>query len=112
MMAPPLPETNGFFNRQWQTYHRVVDCNYMKHRELAVLLQDYLLAAFRRPYTLLDLGCGDAVFTAQALRGTQLCSYVGVDLSEPALDLARQTLAPFRCQQLLIPGDLSQTAAN
>lgn len=105
-------DINTFFNQQWQTYHRVLSHNYMKHRELATLLNDYLLATFPRAYSLLDLGCGDASFSVEALRGTPLASYVGVDLSQPALDLAAVMLREIRCRQHLLHGEISAVASD
>lgn len=90
--ASPVPETNAFFLQQWETYRRVFGFNYMRHRELAGMVHDYLVSAFSRPYSLLDLGCGDAAFTQLAAEGTPLASYVGVDLSPTALGFARERL--------------------
>jgi methylase of polypeptide subunit release factors len=44
------------------------------------------------PFSFLDLGCGDAATLAPVLKGCQVKSYNGVDLSEPALALAVKNL--------------------
>ena len=41
-----------------------------------------------RPFSLLDLACGDASGIVKALKGTRVASYRGIDLSGPALDIA------------------------
>lgn len=55
------------------------------------------------PFSFLDLGCGDASFTAGVLKGRPIARYGGVDLSPVALDLARENTrvlgvpAEFHC---------------
>lgn len=49
------------------------------------------------PFDLLDIACGDAGQMRTALAGTKIRHYRGLDLSEPALELAAKNLdgAPF-----------------
>lgn len=44
------------------------------------------------PFEMLDLGCGDALPVIPCLKQQPLISYTGVDLSAPALQLAKQHL--------------------
>ena len=53
----------------------------MGHREIYGVLHELLVSYFQKPFKMLDLGCGDASFTAQVLLDTNIVSYQGVDLS-------------------------------
>jgi ubiquinone/menaquinone biosynthesis C-methylase UbiE len=44
-----------------------------------------------------DLACGAAPFSAVALTGTRVGRYIGIDISKPALDVAKEMLAPLSC---------------
>ena len=88
----------AFFSN-WRTYRAVIETDSMEHRRIYGRVHEHL-ARRDGPFTVLDLGCGDAAGTGPALRGTQVTAYTGVDCAAPALDFAQQTLAqsPFEVQ--------------
>ncbi len=98
---------NQFFNDQWQLYQKVLKNNYMGHKEIYEVLHNFLVNHFQKPFSLLDLGCGDASFTTQALLNTSISSYKGIDLSEAALEIARCNLELIPCEKTFIKGDIS-----
>jgi methyltransferase family protein len=73
-----------------------VDTDALSHKELGKLLHD-TLKALPKPFAFLDIACGDAGQMKRALAGTKVNHYHGIDLSQPALDLAAKNLkgAPF-----------------
>ena len=79
------------FQRQWVTYQKLVDSDELSHKEVGRILHDTLNRTFTRPFSFLDIACGDAS-QMRALAGTEIRHYHGVDLSEPALDLAANNL--------------------
>lgn len=91
------------FERQWDTYRRVVDNDWMEHRGLTdacvTALQSWVAEHPERrgEARLADLGCGDLALMAPALQALPLASYLGVDLTEQVLPMARTALesAPF-----------------
>ena len=85
-----------FFNG-WSLYRRIVDNDYLCHRSVREALTSWL-DGFARPFSFLDLGCGDAEFTSGLLIGRPLLSYTGIDLSPVALDLAAKNT-----DQLAVP---------
>lgn len=97
------PSARAFFAQQWRVYRALVDGNYLYHREAYACLHDYLVANVSRLFRFLDIACGDASASVAALRGTSIASYVGIDQSGPALDLARGALVslgrPFELEQ-------------
>jgi SAM-dependent methyltransferase len=114
LFMAPMPEacTNHdettLFRQSWTLYDALSEMNYMFHRE--VYEQVGRLLAERHeagPWSMLDLGCGNARFLGPCLRRTPPASYTGVDLSPTALEeagasylkgLGRVTL---RCQDML-----------
>lgn len=77
---------------QWNCYRTIVDHDWMSHTALAAAIGGRL-AARHRPFTVLDLGCGDADPAIRALRGTAVAAYTGVDAAAAALAEARGRLA-------------------
>lgn len=104
----PVGEGNSFFNQQWQTYRRVLAHNYMRHRELAAIAQEFFANRRGQPCSLLDLGCGDGYFTRRAVPEGVLRRYVGVDLSPFALELARTELKAIAADCDFIKADILQ----
>jgi SAM-dependent methyltransferase len=85
------------FRHQWQTYSKVVDNDYLSHQAVHTVLHRELVTDVNRPFRFLDLACGDARLTVAALQGTPVIHYHGIDLSAPALAMARQTVEALAC---------------
>lgn len=101
-------DVQAFFNQSWQIYQKLLCYNYMGHQQIYTLLHDLWRNRFRGNFSLLDLGCGDAWYAAQALQGTLIEHYHGVDLSEVALAIAAENLAGLRGKQTFSQSDLLQ----
>ncbi|MBK1989964.1 methyltransferase domain-containing protein [Sphaerospermopsis aphanizomenoides BCCUSP55] len=97
-----------FFSQQWQLYQKVLKNNYMGHREIYHVLHELLVKHWQKPFTMLELGCGDASFTTQALLNTQIAEYTGIDVSVPALENANKNSVVNGCQGNFITGDCWQ----
>jgi SAM-dependent methyltransferase len=96
--APVLDEqAMQAFRHQWQAYRKLVDCDYLSHQAVGAVLHRVLVEQVHRPFRFLDLACGDASLTVAALRGTPVIHYHGIDLSAPALALARETVEALPC---------------
>jgi SAM-dependent methyltransferase len=87
----------ALFQKQWQLYRKVVDHNYLFHREAYDRLHRILVEEAVQPFRFLDVACGDASATVEALKGTQIASYHGIDLSQVALELASRALETLAC---------------
>ena len=100
------PSAIRFFH-VWDTYARVVGGNYMFHRELGDAVRRTLADHFRgRPFSFLDLGCGDAATLAPILQDFPVNHYRGADLSEAALAAARHNLSGLGCPVELRHADM------
>jgi len=87
------------FGKQWATYQKVVVADWLSHKAVGRLLHDILNQTFAVPFSFLDIACGDAS-QMRVLRDTKVCHYHGIDLSEPALELAAKNLEhmPFQVE--------------
>jgi len=85
------------FRHQWQAYSKLVDNDYLSHQAVHAVLHRELVTDVNRPFRFLDLACGDARLTVAALQGTPVIHYHGIDLSAPALAMARQTVQALAC---------------
>jgi SAM-dependent methyltransferase len=85
------------FQEQWATYRKLVESDCLAQHEVGGILRATLNEVFPSPFSFLDIACGDASMMKSALRGTHVRHYHGIDLSEPALELAAANLAglPF-----------------
>ena len=85
------------FQQQWATYQKLVDSDCLSHKAVGDRLGAALTHGFARPFQILDIACGDASLMRRVLPGTAVRHYHGIDLAEPALDLAAKNLAgvPF-----------------
>lgn len=99
---------NHLFDKQWQLDQKVVQNNYMEHQEVYRVLHNFLNQFFQKPFKLLDLGCGDSSLIAQALSGTQVQFYQGLDLSQAALDIAQKSFDHLNCDRQFFKGNLTQ----
>ncbi len=97
-------EVNDFFSN-WQVYQAVLETNSMEHRQIYAGVAR-ILDERTEPFSLLDLGCGDATAIAPLLPDRPLQRYVGVDCTAPVLELARHTLAPLGDRARFEVGDL------
>ena len=99
------PSTLAIFQRDWALYRKMVDNNFLFHREAYARLHAFLLEDVARPFRFVDIACGDAGGSASALRGTQVAAYRGIDFSQYALELAAKALEELGCPVSLEEGD-------
>lgn len=103
---PSARQAPVFFVDSWRVYRKLVDQNYMFHREIYAELGRQLRAVPEQAFDLLDLGCGDAANLVPLLRTLPLASYCGVDLSEVALAAAAENLGGLACPVSLRQADM------
>lgn len=99
------PSTVEMFQTTWNIYRKMVENNFLYHREAYASLNDLLVTEVARPFRFLDIACGDASSSAGALQGTTISHYRGIDFSALALESAEKSLASLECQVTLEQGD-------
>jgi SAM-dependent methyltransferase len=101
--------SQAVFQQEWRIYRTLVDENYLFHREAYACLHRILVEEIGRPFRFLDIACGDATASMEALTGTAITHYHGIDLSAAALELARSSLARLDCPVTLEHADYVET---
>jgi SAM-dependent methyltransferase len=85
------------FAKGLATYQKVVRLNYMAHKEVYGILRQVLVTEASDQFVFLDIACSTATASAEALRGTNVGRYIGIDISRPSLDVAQQALENLHC---------------
>ncbi|MGB8853978.1 MAG: class I SAM-dependent methyltransferase [Pirellulales bacterium] len=100
------PEEAARWFNQWHVYRSIVDADWMAHRGIFRAIRAWVLVRHPGPFTLVDLGCGDAGFIKSTFDETGLWAYTGVDTSQAALSQAQGELAGARFAVRLLENDL------
>lgn len=102
------------FARNWRIYLEVSKCNYMSHhdfsKQIGSLFKKRLIDD--NPIDVLDCGCGDAWMLSRLLKGRNVNSFTGYDMSEAALTYARERLGPLECELFLQAGPMEKLIKN
>ena len=98
-------EALEFFRSQWTLYTKLVSNNQLFHRDVREKIRGLLRRDFAGPIRLLDLACGDASVMVSTLSDLPVAHYHGVDLAEPALEMAAKNLEVLGCELELEQAD-------
>jgi SAM-dependent methyltransferase len=110
--APEREASATVFQQEWRVYRKMVDHDYLFHRRAYWRLHEVLMEEAPRRFRFLDLACGDATASVEALRGTEVASYCGVDLSDEALRFASRAVAQLPCPATLQERDFAEALAT
>jgi ubiquinone/menaquinone biosynthesis C-methylase UbiE len=106
MTIPSIAHVKEVFE-QWAMYDAVVQADYMRHAELVAVL-GYWVRKQDQPLRIVDLGCGDAWLATHAFRDAQVEQYRGIDVSESAIDRAREHVAIWPGRAEVFAGNLAE----
>lgn len=95
--VPNLELVQSYFSSSWQIYQQIRQLNYMEHREIYKSIKQYIAKNYAEPFSLLELGCGDANSSAEALEETAIQTYTGIDIALTGLELAQKNLKRLNC---------------
>lgn len=106
-MGSPSTE---IFARNWKIYREVSKCNYMSHHDFSREINSYFqkILSDDKSIDVLDCGCGDAWMLSRLLKGRNVKSFTGYDMSEAALSYAHESLQPLECELSLQAGPMEQ----
>ena len=100
-----INDVRAFFDN-WTLYEKIVERDYLGHLGAYSTLRSLVVERFgEKPFSLLDLGCGDARCMARALAETSVADYEGVDLSAVALELAGNSMQPVPARKKFVQDD-------
>lgn len=110
-LAPEVTAAVGWFS-EWACYRAIVDHDWMRHAEITAAIRRRLLAGRDRPFSVLDLGCGDADPALQALWDAPVSCYTGVDAAAAALVEAGRRLDGAEFAVTLVAADAVEEVAR
>lgn len=112
MSAPHLTSNSvELFLKSWRVYQEIIAHNYMFHHEISAAVRTIFSDLNpNQSLHVLDLGCGDASMALPLLECGRVASYVGCDLSQPALDIAHKQLDLQKITHKLICEDMLRVA--
>jgi len=104
---PKIPRdiSTEIFIKNWTIYRKIIENDNMSHREGYGKLRDVLIKEMRRPFTFVDLACGDAYYSSKVLQNTKAEKYIGIDVSEQALTLAKKEFAGSEIEARFVSAD-------
>jgi hypothetical protein len=88
------------FQQQWATYRKLVESDCLSHREVGGILRGTLNEVFKRPFSFLDIACGDASAMKAALAGTKVHHYHGIACRKPPSSLPPATSPRCRSRSI------------
>lgn len=95
------------FLKSWNLYQEIIANNYMFHREISAAVQpQFLNFKADQSIRVIDLGSGDSSMVLPMLKPEKISSYIGCDLSQPALTIAQKTLDERLISHQLICDDM------
>ncbi|MCP3660729.1 MAG: class I SAM-dependent methyltransferase [Bacteroidetes bacterium] len=96
------------FFEQWKLYQKIIKHNYMKHKEIATALDTSLLSSKHDGIKILDVGCGDAEVISKVIKAKDIKEYMGIDLTELALQYAKKNMEDIECEKKFLRDDFLQ----
>ena len=108
---PPVP-TQELFTDSWNVYRKMVDNDYLFHRGAYGCLHQVLSEEIHKPFRFIDVACGDASMSVEALKGTLVSHYSGLDISEQALAIAAKNLKALECSVTLQVCDFAKALSH
>lgn len=113
MPTQNIQSAADFFNENWNDYKSFVMENRMCHREMLSLLNQFLQEnTNKRPFTFVDVGCGDGSIIYPILRNKPLKRYIGIDIAEHILKQAPSNLLHLNCDKLFILDNMISAIGN
>ncbi len=106
MPTSPFARVKEVFE-QWAMYDAVIQADYMQHNELVATLADWARKQ-SGPLRIIDLGCGDAWLATHAFHNANVESYHGVDVSDSAVERARDNTAIWPGRAEVVAGNLAE----
>lgn len=102
-----IPEniSTEIFIKNWSLYRKIIENDNMSHKDGYAKLEEILKEDFKRPFSFLDLACGDAFYSSRTLKATSARQYIGIDVSDQALSLAKEELNKTELKFTLLRAD-------
>jgi SAM-dependent methyltransferase len=113
LMQSTVNTASVYFNENWQRYLSAVRNNTLYHREMMSALQEFLSMNMEdKPFSFVDVGCGDSSNVAPILADTSIHKYIGIDAAKDVLLMASNTLEQLTCEKDFIADNMTTAIPN
>lgn len=104
---------SAYFNENWERYQQTMKYNAVFHREMFSAFEKYLNKHYsQKPFSLLDVGCGDASRLIPILLNKPITNYVGIDAASEVLKLADENAKLLSCDKQFICDDMQHAVGQ
>ena len=93
------------FIKNWSIYRKIIANDNMSHKAGYSKLKQIILDVMHKPFSFVDLACGDAYYSSKILKDTNARRYTGLDISEQALSLATENFTGSHIEAEFIKAD-------
>ncbi len=101
----PQNISTEIFIKNWAIYKKIIENDNMSHSDGYAKLREILMKDMKRPFSFLDLACGDAHYSSKVLEDTKAVKYIGIDVSAEALSFAKEELRNSGFESTFIRAD-------
>ncbi len=105
-----MTETNlasQHFNMHWGKYQEAIKNNTLWHQEMMAALSSFIDKHMgSKPFSFVDVGCGDSSTIVPVLVDKFVKKYTGIDAAPDVLKLAEKNLERIRCEKEFIFGNM------
>jgi ubiquinone/menaquinone biosynthesis C-methylase UbiE len=92
-----------YFNENWKKYQQTIQSNTLYHKEMTATLNTFLNDHFSsKPFSFVDVGCGDSSTIISVLTNQSIQHYIGIDAAEDVLKLAADNLKSIKAKKEFI----------
>ena len=114
MTKPETTEdlSTKIFVKNWSIYRKIIENDNMSHNAGYAKLKQIISDEMQRPFSFVDLACGDAYYSSRILRETYAKTYTGLDISEQALSFARENFRDSEIKADFIRADFINFAEH
>lgn len=102
------PDTvSQYFNTKWTQYQQALKNNTLWHREMMENSSSFIDKNMgSRPFSFVDVGCGDGSMIIAVLAGKAIKKYIGIDAASEVLKLAEKNLEVLQGDKEFICGNM------
>ncbi len=93
------------FIKNWSIYRKIIAYDNMSHLSGYSKLKQIIIDEMGKPFSFVDLACGDAYYSSKILIETNARKYTGLDISEQALSLATENFKGSQIEAEFIKAD-------
>lgn len=106
MCSKQVNTASAYFNDNWQRYQNSVKNNTLYHQEMFAALDNFLNLNMKKPFSFVDVGCGDSSAVAPILLNKTITKYIGIDEAKDVLKMSAANLDALNFEKEFIADNM------